>query len=91
VKSSAILFGRHDLTIIGLLQLATVALLAVNGLLFDLGAVYYVGVTVVALLLAHQLWSCRHRHRDACFRAFMHSRWVGLVVLVALILDLGIG
>ena len=87
VKSTAILFGRHDLAIIGVLQLACIALLAVNGLLFRLGPVYYVGVTLIALLFACQLWFSRHRDRDACFRAFMHSRWVGAVLFVAIAFD----
>lgn len=87
VKSTAVLFGRHDLTIIAVLQLLTVALLAASGMLFGLGLFFYLGVTVVALLFAHQLLSTRSRDRDACFRAFMHSRWVGVVVFGALVLD----
>lgn len=87
VKSTAILFGRYDLAIIALLQLACVALMTCTGLLFDRGALYYSGVVLITLLFAHQLWFSRHRERDACFRAFMHSRWVGAVLFVALALD----
>ena len=87
VKSTAVLFGRHDLTIIAALQLVTVLLLAASGLLFARGLAYFTGVAVVALLFAYQLLSTRRRDRDACFRAFMHNRWVGVVVFVALVLD----
>jgi len=87
VKSTAILFGRHDLAIIGLLQLLCVALMTITGLLFALGPIYYAGVALIVLLFACQLWFSRHRDRDACFRAFMHSRWVGAVLFAAIALD----
>lgn len=87
IKSTAVLFGRHDLAIIAALQGVTVLLLAVSGALFERGLVFYLGVAIVALLFAHQLRSTRMRDRDACFRAFMHSRWVGVVIFVALVLD----
>lgn len=87
VKSTAVLFGRHDLKIIAALQLVTVLLLAISGMLFGLGLFFYLGVAIVALLFAHQLLSTRNRDRDACFKAFMHSRWVGVVIFAALVLD----
>ncbi|MFA5495734.1 MAG: 4-hydroxybenzoate octaprenyltransferase [Porticoccaceae bacterium] len=89
VKSTAILFGRHDLAIIAALQATTVLLFAISGLLFGLGALYYLGVVVVAALFGHQLWLTRHRDRDACFRAFMDNRWVGVALFAALVADLG--
>ncbi|MAT50915.1 MAG: 4-hydroxybenzoate octaprenyltransferase [Porticoccaceae bacterium] len=91
VKSTAILFGRHDLTIIGLLQLITVLLLVITGQLFHRGLWFYAGIFVVALLFGYQLLSCLGRERSACFAAFMHNRWVGVVVFVALVADYGLG
>ncbi|ORJ15475.1 4-hydroxybenzoate polyprenyltransferase, partial [Aeromonas salmonicida] len=44
LKSSAILFGRHDKRIIGVLQLATLLILLAVGQLMGLGAWYYWGL-----------------------------------------------
>jgi len=43
IKSTAILFGRYDLLIVGLLQFAVVLLMATAGILFDRGLIYFVG------------------------------------------------
>lgn len=87
VKSTAILFGRHDRLIIGLMQITAVLLFAVTGWLFGLGAWYYLGVAVVAALFAQQQLTTRDCNRDHCFAAFMHNRWVGVTLFVALVAD----
>lgn len=89
IKSTAILFGRHDRLIIGLMQVAAVLLFAVTGWLFGLGAWYYLGVAVVAALFVQQQLTTRDRDRDHCFSAFMHNRWVGVTLFVALVADYG--
>jgi len=87
IKSTAILFGRWDLAIIAAFQVATVTALALSGVAFALGGVYYLGVAIVGGLFAQQLYSARHRDRDGCFKAFMDNRWVGLALFVAIVAD----
>jgi 4-hydroxybenzoate polyprenyltransferase len=87
VKSSAILFGRHDLLIIGILQLCVLSLLIFSGMSFGLGTLYYAGIGVAALLAAYELWMIRARDPQRCFHAFLHNHYVGMAVFAGIALD----
>lgn len=87
VKSTAILFGRHDTLIIGLLQLLMLGLLAWAGVMTDRGGWYFAGLAGAALLFARQQWEIRGRAREACFRAFLNNHYVGMVVFVGILFD----
>jgi 4-hydroxybenzoate polyprenyltransferase len=90
VKSAAILFGRHDRLVIGLLQLGVLALLAGVGLQSGLGLPYYLGLVAAAVLAGYEQWLIRHREPAACFRAFLHNNWFGLAVFLGLAVDLAL-
>ncbi len=65
VKSTAILFGRHDLLIIGLLQFIMLLLLVVIGMLADRGWIYYLGLAAGAAFLFFSrsfVWNAIQRH-----------------------------
>lgn len=87
IKSSAILFGRHDRLIIALLQGACLACLCVVGQRFGLGAIYYCSLVGAAGLFVYHHVLIRHRRREECFRAFLHNNWVGAVVFAGIALD----
>ncbi|MCI0216177.1 4-hydroxybenzoate octaprenyltransferase [Cronobacter sakazakii] len=87
VKSTAILFGRHDKLIIGLLQIAVLALLGAVGWLNGLGAFYYAGLAGAGALFIWQQKIIAGRDRDACFRAFLNNNYVGLLVFIGLALS----
>lgn len=91
VRSSAILFGRYDLLIIAVMQLAILALLLWLGLATGRGAAYYAGLAAGAACFARQRWLARHRDAAGCLRAFLESHWFGVAVLVGLMLDTGLG
>ncbi len=88
IKSSAILFGRHDRALIGLFQALTLLLLAVVGRMYGAGAWFYAGVTVAAALAAYQQWLIRNRDPAKCLRAFSNNAWLGLIVFIGLFVDL---
>ena len=87
VKSTAILFGRHDQLIIGLLQLAMLAILLAVGHEAGLGRWYDAGLLGGAVLFGYQQWLIRHRDRGACFRAFLNNHWFGAVIFAGIALD----
>ena len=87
IKSTAILFGRHDLLIIGLLQVAALALLLMAGIQFGRGTLYIVGLGVAAALFVRQHFQARSREREGCFKAFLNNHVVGAVIFTGLALD----
>ncbi|KXS38200.1 MAG: 4-hydroxybenzoate octaprenyltransferase [Halomonadaceae bacterium T82-2] len=88
IKSTAVLFGRHDKLIIGLLQLATLTLLAVVGVRQALGGYYWIGLTAMGLIFVYQQWLIRDRSRERCFRAFLNNHWAGLVLHAGIMMAL---
>ena len=82
VKSTAILFGRFDILIIGILMGLMIVLLGCLGLFLGLSWPWYLAVFMALILFARQLFSVRQRDRDACFRAFLNNNWVGLVIVL---------
>ena len=83
-KSTAILFGELDLAAQGVLYALAFAALALVGREAGLGAYYWAGLGVAALLVAYQFMLARYRDRAACFRAFLHNHWVGMVIFAGI-------
>ncbi|MBF7073376.1 4-hydroxybenzoate octaprenyltransferase [Glaciecola sp. MH2013] len=83
IKSTAILFGRFDLYAILLLQLTTLGLLVFVGLVTALHFSYYLGLLIVAVMFAYQYTLIKTRQGEACFKAFLHNHWVGLVIALS--------
>lgn len=87
IKSTAILFGKHDRLIIGLLQLTFLVLMFIAGDRFELGLPYYLGLVGAAALCVYHQYLIRQRDPAACFKAFLHNNWVGAVVFAGLVLN----
>ncbi|MGR6860129.1 4-hydroxybenzoate octaprenyltransferase [Aliivibrio salmonicida] len=84
IKSTAILFGRFDKLIIGLLQLSVLTLLIILGTQLALSSVYYWGVLAAAGFFVYQQWLIKGREREACFKAFLNNNYVGGLVFIAI-------
>ncbi|ELQ2334885.1 4-hydroxybenzoate octaprenyltransferase [Vibrio vulnificus] len=84
VKSTAILFGRHDKLIIGMLQLLTLVMLVWLGLHYQLGQSFYWSVLAAGALFVYQQHLIRHRQRELCFQAFLNNNYVGMVLALGL-------
>ena len=87
VKSSAILFGRHDRLAIGLLQAVVLGLLWGAGQAFGAGVVYHLGLLAGLGYFVYQQWLIRAREPAACFRAFLNNHYFGMTLFAALVLD----
>lgn len=87
IKSTAILFGNRDRLIIGLLQLAFLGLMVLAGLRFELGFYYYLGLVGAAGLCVYHQYLIRERDPAACFEAFLHNNWIGVIIFAGLLLD----
>ncbi|WP_226066738.1 4-hydroxybenzoate octaprenyltransferase [Dickeya zeae] len=88
IKSTAILFGRHDTLIIGVLQLMTLVAMLALGRMMGLSQIFYWSVLVAAALFAYQQRLIAGRERDDCFRAFNNNNYVGMVLFFGILFGL---
>ncbi|CAI1007292.1 4-hydroxybenzoate octaprenyltransferase [Serratia quinivorans] len=87
IKSTAILFGRYDKLIVGLLQFATLLLMLWVGYLTQMSGAFYWSLLLAGALFIHQQKQIATRERDACFKAFMDNNYVGLVLFIGIALS----
>ncbi|ESQ15963.1 MAG: 4-hydroxybenzoate octaprenyltransferase [Thiohalocapsa sp. PB-PSB1] len=87
IKSTAILFGRHDRLIIALLQLLMLALLMIVGAAAERGWAYFAGLGVAGLLALYQQYLLREREPAACFQAFLNNSYFGMAIFLGLVVD----
>ncbi|CAI1021752.1 4-hydroxybenzoate octaprenyltransferase [Serratia quinivorans] len=87
IKSTAILFGRYDKLIVGLLQFATLLLMLWVGYLTQMSGAFYWSLLLAGALFIHQQKQIANRERDACFKAFMDNNYVGLVLFIGIALS----
>ena len=87
LRTSAIAFGRFDVLAVMLCYAVYLGGMVAVGVRQALGPLYYAGLAA-ALACAIFHWTLiRHRNRDACFRAFLHNHWLGMVVFAGIALD----
>jgi 4-hydroxybenzoate polyprenyltransferase len=87
IKSTAILFGQHDRLIVGILQVATLLLLALVGVLVGRDIWYWLGLLVASGFAVYQQWLIRNREPLPSLRAFLNNHWLGMAVFVGLATD----
>ncbi|MCO8066463.1 4-hydroxybenzoate octaprenyltransferase [Acinetobacter schindleri] len=89
VKSTAILFGHHDIQIISALQAVSIGLIAaalwLENLLLPFGLA---ALIVVAIDFIYQWYKTRDRDPQWCFWAFRHNRWIGLLIFCGIFMAL---
>lgn len=85
VKSTAILFGQHDIQIISTLQALSLVLIGtalwIEDLLVPFGLM---GLLAVAIDFIYQWSKTRDKDPQHCFWAFRHNRWVGLMIFLGI-------
>lgn len=82
IKSTAILFGRYDRLIIGILQLTMLLILLSIGRLEDLSITYDIALCLSTLLMLYQQWLMKDKSPRQCFRAFLNNHWLGLIIAI---------
>jgi 4-hydroxybenzoate polyprenyltransferase len=87
IKSTAVLFGSWDLSIIAVFQCLCVGLLWTVGQINHLGGAFYLGLSVMAGLFIYQQWLGRSRMSENYFKAFINSHWAALSVWLGLLID----
>ena len=80
LRTSAITFGRFDVTAVMVSYVAFLVIMAYAGRIFHIGWPYYAGLGIAAVLVIFQYRMIRGRDPQACFRAFRHNNWIGAVI-----------
>ena len=91
LKSTAILFGRFDLSILRVLKVLMVFLLVWLGVTLEFSWPWFAGVGVAAVLFVKQQYRVRNRNREACFDAFLNNNWVGVAIFIGLLASYATG
>jgi 4-hydroxybenzoate polyprenyltransferase len=87
VKSTAILFGKMDKWLLGLLQILFLVLLLMVGYFFQLTRVYYLSVIGAGILFIYQQILIKDRLPQQCFKAFKSHCWVGGIIFLGIFLN----
>ena len=85
VKSTAILFGRYDRVVIGVLQLMFILFLCIIGALQSFSRIYFITVFAATLLMIYQQMLIAQREPSHCLRAFLNNQWVGAVIFLGIL------
>ncbi|WP_413496152.1 4-hydroxybenzoate octaprenyltransferase [Morganella psychrotolerans] len=87
VKSTAILFGRFDKMIIGVLQLVMILMLLWIGVMVNLSGIFYWSLLLAGALFVYQQRLMADRERDPCFQAFMNNNYVGFILFLGMLVS----
>lgn len=84
IKSTAILFGKYDRVMIGLLQTTMLCLLVFLGWQQSFSIGYFFGLLVAGVLFIYQYFLIPTRSFDA----FLNNQWVGFVIFLGILFHL---
>ena len=86
IYSTAILFGKADRLIIGILQIMFISWMAWIGYRLNLGLFFNLSLFATTCLFLYQQILLVSRKKDAYFRSFLNNNWVGLVIFLGVML-----
>ena len=86
-KSSAILFGNNDIRAPYWLQMLTIALLIIVGLINNLNLIFYVALFLATLVCIYQKILVSGRKPYQCISAFENNNYFGLIIFFGLLLS----
>lgn len=87
IKSTAILFGEMDVAAVMFLQAMVLVGLYFIGDHAGLSWFYWSSLVIAAGLMLYQFLLIKERNAEKCFKAFLNSHYVGLVVFLGLVGD----
>ncbi|APA85771.1 4-hydroxybenzoate octaprenyltransferase [Paraburkholderia sprentiae WSM5005] len=77
IRTSALTFGRFDVTAVMLCYAVTLGIYVGIGLVLRFGLLYWLGWAVAVGCAIYHYTLIRHRERMPCFAAFRHNNWLG--------------
>ena len=90
IRTSALTFGRFDVTAVALSYAIYLAAMAWVGYVLRLGVIYHAGLAVALGIALYHVRIIRNRDPVACFRAFLGNHWLGMTVFAGIALDFAV-
>jgi len=87
-KSTAILFGDLDLMAVSIMFVMMLLTLTAMARASTLNGYFYLGLGLIALQFAAQIFYARGREPARCFSAFLANQWVGLTLFLSVLAGL---
>jgi 4-hydroxybenzoate polyprenyltransferase len=87
IRTSAITFGRFDVTIVMLSYAMALLIITVVGWQYGLRGGLIGGIALAAACAWHHYQLIRTRDRMRCFQAFRHNNWLGAALFAGIALD----
>ena len=87
IRTSAITFGRYDVTIIMFCYAMHLSLLLLCGWQLGLRTWFVGGIVVAAGMALYHYTLIKERDRMRCFAAFRHNNWLGAALFAGVALD----
>ncbi len=87
VKSTAVLFAQYDRLILAILQIALISILLEISEIFKMSIFYDISVILSALLMIYHQFLIKNRDKSACFRAFLHNNYIGMLIFIGIALS----
>ncbi|RUM76468.1 MAG: 4-hydroxybenzoate octaprenyltransferase [Candidatus Thioglobus sp.] len=88
VRSTAVLFAKFDKLLIGMLQICLFLLLLKISEIFNLAIYYDISLILTAFLMIFHQKMIKNREKTACFQAFLHNNFIGMVIFIGIALSL---
>jgi len=85
IRTSALLLGRWDVAAVMASYAAMLLVLGALGRMLHLSWPFFAGLAAAAALAAWHWMLIRTRTREGCFRAFLHSNWIGAAVFAGIV------
>jgi 4-hydroxybenzoate polyprenyltransferase len=87
IRTSALTFGRWDVTAVMFCYAAMLAVMTWVGWWLRFNLFYYAGLAVAAGMALYHYTLIRGRDRDGCFKAFLHNNWLGAAIFAGIVLN----
>ena len=88
VKSTAVLFAKYDKLIIGILQICLLFVFFKISEIFKLNVFYDISVILSAFLMIYHQNMIKNREKTACFQAFLHNNFIGMIIFIGIVAHL---
>ena len=88
VKSTAVLFAKYDKLIIGIFQICLLFVFFKISEIFKLNIFYDISVILTAFLMIYHQKMIKNREKIACFQAFLHNNFIGMVIFAGIVAQL---